>query len=337
MALRPRHSVAFLVLLAKTAWADAVPAPPTFCGLGEQATSDHQGAYCRPKPPTDCPPGYEGRVARDVQYCEPPPDHPCPVGSRWGSLDATSALCIASEECGLRPCDDGTCVPTSFCVRELCFRCMAEQVAGLCRTQSDCGQGTICRHVYRCEPPTQRVAPGYTPSADRPPRLPAPLRPALTFPTSELAHCGEPQCPDERHCRERSCGEGFGCHPLDFCVELAAGTSYGGPTPKVTAVSGFCDEQGQCPPPAVCSRLFRCVPDTAWPEPPPPAAVQTLPRAMPPVALPPPRCGCHHGQAVPGAAHGWLWLFFGVLALRLRRALPTAPLGGRGPTTTVAP
>ena len=297
--------------------------PPSNCPPGHQPSTGHGGPYCRPPPPKSCPAGHLPKVDRTNPYCESPPTKPCPAGSDWTSQSASDNFCQAASSCGLESCSAGQrCVPTSFCLAEVCFRCGHSRIVGTCRTQADCPGSSQCTHEYRCDPKTKRVAPGYVPPAN--PIRPRSSRRPARVPKLEPPQCGHENCPAD-----------LSCVPLELCTQSNPDRSWERPKPGVTPVSGSCAGDGKCRRPhASCSRLFRCLSASALKAPPPspdpvaplgtsssqPEGIEVLPGPAPGATpLPAPR-GCG-SCAAPSAASGasWWWLLAGLALLAARR------------------
>ena len=151
-----------VTLVANTAAADVVGAPPEVCPRGHTPQTDHHGPYCEPPPPKNCPKGHTPGVDRDVTFCEPPPKV-CPQGSRsvrvtglTGAPFCTSDQCATFSHGSKRPQRSmQRCLQLGLCVAATPRTSRLETgprgrdnklevVTGSCQTDSDCAQGAKC-------------------------------------------------------------------------------------------------------------------------------------------------------------------------------------------------
>jgi hypothetical protein len=138
-------------LLGGAAYADVVPPPPSRCPSGYTPETSHEGPYCRPPLPR-CPRGYQPRIWGRTAYCEPPPEHACPPGAQWSSTSEDNTFCVARMACQDGECPGGeACVPTSFCLEPVCFRCAPSRIVGFCERQGDCPENSYCINQRRCD------------------------------------------------------------------------------------------------------------------------------------------------------------------------------------------
>ncbi len=316
------RTVLLLALLAPTvAFADVVGPPPSSCPPGHRPSTDHSGPYCRPPPPKSCPAGHLPKVDRTQPYCEPPPTKPCPAGSDWTSLSASDSFCNAASSCALESCSGGQrCVPTSFCLAEVCFRCGHSRVVAACSTQADCPAQSRCTHEYRCDPKNKRVASSYVPPATVVP--PRSSRQPAVLPKLEPPHCNYESCPSDT-----------ACVPLELCTKSDSNRSWERPKPGVTQVQGSCVGDAKCRSGATCSRLFRCMSASSFKTPPTtpdpvaplgssqPVGIEVLPGPVPGATPLPPTGGCGSCAAPSTPTTDWWWLSTGLalLVLALRR------------------